>query len=492
MVDPASSTCVNGSVRRSTVGSSSLISRSLVVTAPFSNMQKNMQYMMMTSRQGTIVAVSLAFLSCGGSVAQPSGQPTTVTVTGARLIDGTGAAPIEDSVVVIQGDRIQAVGARTETPIPSGGEIIDGAGKTIIPGLVEMHAHYNGDVARAEQHFKAQLYYGVTTSRSMGLDPEGKMAFIVEARARQIPTPRIYTAGLGFGGPEGGAPGRDVQRPTTPERARQNVDFMANLAPYKADFIKMWVDGSPKMVPEVRAAIVAAAQRNHIPVTVHIRGEEDARQLIMFGVKDFVHTVNEAGPEFMKMCVENGVVFSPILVGLESGWYFAEAPKLLDDPAIRAIFDPESLARWQDPKEREGVLSAGNLAQRKKDVEAALRFTKTLADSGGRIAVGSDSGAGSPSSIPMGWATHRELELLVSAGLTPMQAIVAATRNGAEALSTGESDYGTLRPGKIADLLILDANPLEDIKNTQAIGRIMQGGKWLERKELLPRARAGS
>jgi imidazolonepropionase-like amidohydrolase len=450
----------------------------------------------MIVKRWTMVALSLVLLSCGGPATPPSGeptagQPTTITITGVRLIDGTGAAPIEDAVVVIQGDRIHAAGARAETPVPSGGETIDGAGKTIIPGLVEMHAHYNGDLARAEQHFKAQLYYGVTTSRSMGLDPEGKMAFIVEARARQIPTPRVYTAGLGFGGPEGGAPGRDVQRPTTPERARQNVDFMANLAPYKADFIKMWIDGSPRMAPDVRAAIVAAAQRYHIPVTVHIRDEEDARQLITMGVKDFVHTVNEAGPEFMKMCVENGVVFSPILVGLET-WHFAEAPKLLDDPALRAVFDPESLARWQDPKERERVLSAGNLAQRKKDVEAALRFTKTLADSGGRIAVGSDSGAGSPSSIPMGWATHREMELLVRAGLTPMQAIVAATRNGAEALSTGESDYGTLRPGKIADLLVLDANPLEDIKNTQAIGRVMQGGKWLERKELLPRARASS
>jgi imidazolonepropionase-like amidohydrolase len=189
------------------------------------------------------------------------------------------------------------------------------------------------------------------------------------------------------------------------------------------------------------------------------------------------------------------VTFTPTLANTQGGWNFAEHPELLEDAAIRAAFDADSLARWKDPAGREEVLTSPRLAGRKADFARSLRFVKAVSEAGIRLTTGSDSGT---PNVPMGWGTHQEIELLVEAGLPAMQAIVAATRQGAELLSglplAGESggadggaDYGVIAAGKAADLVVLDANPLADIKNTRAIHRVMQAGQWLKREELLPR-----
>ncbi len=395
---------------------------------------------------------------------------------------------IEDSVVVIEGARIQAVGPRSHTPVPKGGEIIDGIGKTLIPGLVDTHAHYHGERPEVEHRFKAQLYFGVTTSRSIGVDPEEKLAMIADGRAGRIAMPRLYTAGLGFTAPKGHPVNREVNRPASVEEARQNV---ATLAAQEVDFVKMWVDTLrstvPKITPEIRAAIVEEARKHNIPSVAHISEEADVQQLIGVGVKDFLHTVSdtEAGPDFIKLCLDNGVTFSPTLTNAQAGWNYAEHPELLDDVAMRAAFDAESLASWQDPKHRQEVLARAGFAERKARFAQSLRFVKLLADAGVRIAAGTDSGGGSPSNVPMGWGTHRELQLLVEAGFTPLQAIVAGTKNGAGLLAGDKSGYGTIEVGKAADLLLLDADPLADIRNTLKIHRVMQAGKWLNREELL-------
>jgi imidazolonepropionase-like amidohydrolase len=443
----------------------------------------------------TAVLWLAGLFGCGESGLPPANDPGIVAIVGARLIDGTGADPIEDSVVVIEGTRIQTAGPRSHTPVPKGGEIFNAAGKTIIPGLVETHAHYFGDQPMVEHRFQAQLYYGVTTARSIGVDPEETLAIIAEGRAGRILMPRMYTAGLGFTHPEGHPLARTVLRPASPEEARENV---ARLAAQRVDFIKIWVDALrgrvPKITPEIRAAIVEEAGRHQIPVAAHIAEEVDFRQLAGLGVKDFLHTVRDqdAGLAFIRFCIEQGVTFTPTLANAQGGWNFAEHPELLEDAAIRAAFDADSLARWKDPASREEVLTSPGLAERKADFARSLRFVKAVSEAGIRLTTGSDSGT---PNVPMGWGTHREIELLVEAGLSPMQAIVAATRQGAELLSGlpsgGGADngpgYGTVTAGKTADLVVLDANPLTDIKNTRTIHRVMQAGQWLKREELLPR-----
>jgi len=183
--------------------------------------------------------VLLLSLAACGSEDWPAAESRNapITILGAKLIDGKGADPIEDSVVVIEGTRIQAAGSRAETPVPKGGEIIDGTGKTVIPGLIDIHTHYFGDRAEMERLLRAQLRFGVTTSRSIGADTEEHLATIADARAGKLPAPRLYTAGLGFTHPDGHPIQLPfVRRPPTIEEARAGV---AELGAQKVDFIKM-------------------------------------------------------------------------------------------------------------------------------------------------------------------------------------------------------------------------------------------------------------
>jgi imidazolonepropionase-like amidohydrolase len=239
------------------------------------------------------VLLALLLSACPGSLPPENTKPV-VTIIGAKLIDGSGGDPIEDSVIVIDGTRIRTAGPRSHTPVPKGGEIVDGVGKTVIPGLVDAHVHYFRGRAEMERALRAQLYFGVTTVRSCGEDTSGQLAVLEDLKAGRIPGPRVYTA----------------------------------------------------------------------------------------------------GPEF---------------------------PHPKDQP----IEEP----------------------------------------------------------LP-GWATHDEMALMVEAGQSPLEAIRAATRERAESVGGGGAEFGTLEAGKIADLILLEADPLEDIANTKKISRVMQAGKWLDRQAL--------
>ncbi len=409
-------------------------------------------------------------------------SPRLISIVGAKLIDGSGAQPIEDSVVVTEGTRIRAAGSRSHTPVPKGSEIVDGAGKTVIPGLVELHAHYFGDRAEMKRLLAVQLSFGVTTSRSIGADQNEHLEVVADARTGKIAAPRLFTAGRGFTHPDGHPIGLPfVRRPATVAKARAGVD---ELSSQRVDFIKMWVESKNKTLlkisEEMRVAIVEAAGKPHIRVVAHVFDEADLRQLFDLGVRDFLHSIRDTEIEvaLLAQLKEGNVTFTPTLTVAERAWYFAEHPEDLDDPEVRASLNPELLEDILKPETRKAMLANPNLPRLKAEYERAQRFVKTLSEAGVRIGAGSDSGAGV---IPTGWGTHHEMQLLVAAGLSSMQALRAATRDAAELLADGESDYGTIAAGKIADLVILDADPLQGIANTRKIHRVMQGGKWLER-----------
>ena len=429
-----------------------------------------------------------ALAACGEGPAPTPSEPAAVAIVGARLIDGTGADPVDDAVIVVQDGRIQATGPESSTSVPTGTEVVDGAGKTIIPGLVETHSHFNGELERVEPQLRKQLYFGVTTSRSIGSDTPEKVVKLLEAHAGQIVGPRMFTAGRGFSHVNGFPPGRPTNQPTTEDEAREMV---RGLAGQGVHFVKMWVNKMPepglKITPEIRAAIVDEAMKQDLVPVAHIDEEADVRQLIDVGVRDFLHTVTdtEVGEEFLQLCLDNGVTFSPTLTNTHSLSIWAEHPELLEDPEIHASFEPESYAKWIDPAYREEWMAQPSFEARKIRLQGLKAFVKTVVDAGIPVAVGTDSGA-STWNVPMGWGTHHELELFVEAGLTPMQAIVAATRNGAALISKGEPEFGTLEAGMVADLIVLNADPLTDIQNTRAIDRVMQRGEWVDRSVLLP------
>ena len=449
-----------------------------------------------------VVLLAITTLAACGQSPAPSGESVgdsgVVAIVGARVIDGTGASPVADAVVLIRDGRIAAVGPREATGVPDGAEALDATGQTIIPGLVDTHNHYPGDIAAVERQLLTQLYYGVTSARSIGTDTPENVALMVEANAGRAGLPRMFTAGLGFTFPGGFGSG-NRNEPTTEAEARALVREQAALG---AHFVKMWVNAVPepgmKIPPEIRAAIIDEAIASGLVPVAHIDEEADGPQLIEAGLRDFLHsTVRTFGPgagvpmddpepsqAFLQLARDNDIVFSPTLSISQNNWHFAEHPELLDDPDLRAAMNPDALASWDDPEVRANVVEDPGFEDRKAAFRQVQAFVKTLHDAGISVALGTDSGT---RNVPMGWGTHHELELYVEAGLTPMQALVAATATGARAMPpVGESDFGTLEAGKIADLILLDADPLANIRNTLAIDRVMQRGEWVDRDGLLP------
>ena len=454
-----------------------------------------------------LLAAGLALIltGCGeragpGEGAAPDGAPGALALVGAQLIDATGAPPVADSVVVIRDGRIVSAGARDATPVPDGAETLDMTGKTIMPGLVNLHVHYRDGAEEIERQFRSQLYYGVTTARSIGSDSPERVAYLLEAAGRPD-FPRTYTAGLGFSRPGGfNAAGRNA--PTTEEEARALVRDQIALGVH---FIKMWVNevAEPglKITPEIRTAIIDEAVRNGAIPVAHIDDEADGRQLIQAGLRDFLHSTvltfgpgagvpvddPDPSPEFIQMCLDNDVYFTPTLSIVQNRWHFAEHPELLDDPALRAAFamyNQDALAGWDDPTRRADVVDDPEFENRKAAFRQVQDFVKTMHDAGVEVALGND--AGTPN-VPFGWGVHHEMELYVEAGLTPMDAIVAATATGADRMPpAGEADFGTVEAGRVADLIVLNADPLVDIRNTLEIDRVMRLGEWVDRSGFLP------
>jgi imidazolonepropionase-like amidohydrolase len=359
---------------------------------------------------------------------------------------------------------------------------VDAAGKVIIPGLIDMHCHYFAAPEEVKNYLGVQLRWGVTTTRSAGTDPPEAVALLHNAKQGRFPAPRVYTSGFGFTHPQGApAVTANINRPAAQAEARAAV---RTLASQKVDFIKIWVEGgggrTPKITPEIRVAIVDEARKHGIPVVAHVTAVEDLRQLADLGVTDFLHTPRDspATEELIAYARLKRLSFTPTLANMESGWHYYENPRLLENPMLQGAFYPKGWARVSDPELRARQLAAPDLAARKAAVQQTYRFIRAMSEAGVRILTGSDTGA-ELSPVPFGGGTHREIEMLVEAGLTPLAAIRAATFDAARVLArTADPDYGALRPGKAADLVLLDADPTADIRNLSRIHKVMRAGQW--------------
>jgi|SRR5579872_1608420 len=420
---------------------------------------------------------------------KPPEESLQKAIIGAVLIDGTGGPPVSNSVVVIAGDRIRAVGSRVNMPIPAGVDKIDGRGKFLVPGLIDLHVHlgtragpriqpseYTRD--RLEKNLNAYLYFGVTSVRSMGTDREPAFEVRKAERDGQFFSSRLFTAGRGFdGGP--GSPDSVIIHTDSPEQARKEVDA---LAARQVDAIKIWVDDEYGTKPKIKSAVIDAvldqARKYNIPVTAHIYSLADTEHLVNAGASGFLHMIRDTeaiDPELITRLRDLRIVFAPTLVVQELVWLYHDHPELLDDPAVARSVPPDVLAAT-----RQAAASSTASARDREEFARAMRNTRKLAAAGVLIAVGSDGG--SSMDFP-GLMTHREIELLVEAGLSPAEAIVAATRNGALALRKSD-ELGTIEPGRRADLMLVAANPLEDVRNLRKIDRLMLNGEWVDRETL--------
>jgi len=383
---------------------------------------------------------------------------------GARIIDGTGKPAIENATLVIRNGHIEAVGKRVK--IPAGAERIDATGKTIIPGLINAHGHLN-----TETQLGVYLRDGITTVLSLGGDKEFALR---ESCAKAAPgtVPRLYVAGPIQD--SSAIPGAVVV--TTPEQARKSVD---DLIRNKPDIIKVRIDdfrgARQKMPPEVYGAVIDEAHKNGFRTAAHIVFLNDAKGVLRAGVDYIAHSVRdqEVDEEFIALMKKRHVSYSPTLTRELAVFTYSETPSFFSDPFFLKEADPAEIVQMQDPK-RQGTMKTDPAAQwYKEHLPVAMRNLKILSDAGINIAMGTDSGGG-PGRF-QGYFEHLELEYETKAGLTPMQALVSATGGAAKAINITR-EVGTLEKGKLADFLVLTANPLDDIKNTRAIESVWVGG----------------
>jgi imidazolonepropionase-like amidohydrolase len=424
------------------------------------------------------VRIAPLIVLVGVSVSGAQRQATSIAVAGARLIDGTGAAPVDDSVIVVAGDRIRAAGPRARVDIPRGASVVDATGKVVLPGLVDVHCHINQPPEDMKRYWVAQLRWGVTTMRSAGNDKPETVPLFRQTRAGAFLSPRAYTAGQGFNvsGPYPGAP---TFKPTTADEARLDV---RNLKAQHVDFIKIWMT-NPKFPPEVIAAIVDEGRRQEIPVIAHVTDVASLHQLADLGVTDFLHNPVDqpVTPALVAYAKSKKLTFAPTLANIESRWFYYEHPEILQMPRLQDALYPRGRQMLADAERKAQTLSAPDLAQRKARMrEQTYPFIKAMSDAGIRVVTGTDCGAEASQVTPFGHATHREVQLLVEAGMLPLAAIRAATLDAARVLTRSEDpDYGSIRAGQAADLLLLDADPTVDINNTIRINRVMRAGRWV-------------
>ncbi|MCH7803329.1 MAG: amidohydrolase family protein [Acidobacteria bacterium] len=450
----------------------------------------------MTRKAYLTLLASLFLAACQPTSTPESQDSTLVVITGATVIDGVSSTPIENAVIVIEGDTIQAIGSAGSVEVPPGAQRVDASGKTIIPGIFNLHAHvarsegmesddqfYNRE--RIQRDANRYLYYGITHMVSLGIDQEPMIGFLEDQRAGRTGGARLYSAGYGFAAKDGWIPGNpNLNRPTTPDEARQLVQELVQER--QPDVIKIWVDDRlgelPKLTPELYGAIIEEAHSQGIKVMAHMYYLEDTKELIRRGVDGLAHSVRdqEVDDEFLRLAKENGVTQVATLVGHSSRLAYADGPDFLDDPALPVLFPPLVLETVSGQEYQANLANSPNLASTREVYATAAKNLAKVAAAGIPIAVGTDSGG--PGRFQGLWE-HREMELMVKAGLTPMQAIQAATANGAKFLGL-EDQYGTLEPGKIADLIILNADPLEDIRNTRNIDEVWMNGERVNRADL--------
>ncbi|PZU07750.1 amidohydrolase family protein [Sphingomonas sp.] len=404
-----------------------------------------------------------------------SAQDRPVALTHVRLIDGTGATPVEDATVVFRDGRIVAAGA--DVAAPAGARVLDRRGDSILPGLISNHSHVGqvqGTTAGAENYTRpiiaAELAqyrrYGVTTVTALGNNGPLFDPLRADAHAGRLQAD-LFGVDQGIGVPQGAPPVKvavdQLFRPATPAEARAAVDRMAAE---HTDLVKIWVDdfyGSlpVKMDPAIVRAVVAQSHARGLRVAAHIHDLADARMVVDAGVDILAHGIRDqlVPTDFAATLKARGIWYIATLQLDEATVAWAEQAPWTRTPFARAALSPELARQIDDP-----VWQAKNRAGKQaNDARASLAINlanlKTLYEAGVRIGFGTDSGA-TPVRVP-GVAEHRELALTVQAGLTPMQAIVLATRDAAAMLKL--TDRGTIAPGQRADLLVVRGDPSRDI-----------------------------
>jgi len=407
---------------------------------------------------------------------------------GARLITGDGGAPIENAAFVVENGRFTQVGAKGGIGAPAGARHVDLSGKTVMPALIDAHVHlgYRQALTFASDNYRREnlldeldrfSFYGVAAVLEAGT---GRGALPFEVRAQAHSGARYLTSGRGLAMPNAGpgVPMRDAPYGvTTEDEARRDV---RELAASRPDMIKIWVDDRggtvEKLRPDLYRAIIDEAHKHGIRVMAHVSTLEDAKGLLRAGVDGFAHVVRDKDidEELLGMLRARRDVFFVETLWGERHAIYGSRPAWLAEPLLRGTLSSTEIKQLADGFSTGVTDSAQRL----------LRNVATLNRAGVRLGLGTDTG-GVTGGGYFGLASLVELELLVKAGLTPSEAIVAATRTSAGIL--GINDLGTIAPQKAASFVVVDGNPLDDIANVRKIAAVYLDGREVDRLALKTR-----
>jgi imidazolonepropionase-like amidohydrolase len=434
---------------------------------------------------------------------QPGG---IVVIQGATLIPGTGGPAIRNSAIVIDGGRIRDMGPRNEVRVPGNAQTVDARGKWVIPGLIDAHVHFSQsggiytrpDVVdlrkwrsyekemewikeRLPYTFERYLVSGIT-----GVVDCGGPMWNFEVRdiaSHTKKAPRVVVAGpliATYLPPTTSTNDPDIVKPNSPAQAR---DLVRRQMDRKPDLIKLWWVRRPGDNLDEEVQIMSAAideSKSHgVRVAVHATELETAKAAVRAGADILVHSVSDrlVDTEFINLVKNRDIPYITTLA-VEDGYSMVLNQKVMLTDIEQRLGDPQVIATWSEL----GKIPPGEIPggiprippQPKQPV--AYDNLMLLESAGVRIVAGTDAGNIGTLHGP---ALHHELELMAAAGLRPMDIIISATKN-ASAVMGLQNDVGTLQKGKFADLVILDADPLADIRNTRKIFKVMKAGEFVQ------------
>ena len=421
---------------------------------------------------GAVASVSVA--------AQPRPSLLFENVT---IIDGTGRVPMTGASVLVEGDRIARI-ARGALAAPAGATRIDGRGKFLIPGLIDVHVHLEGASQPAEVGIRALhgfLYSGFTTVFDAGNVPDFIYGLRARERAGEIVAPRILATGGVVTAPGGHGSGfGGAQIDSWPAAIPVLDAYLAR----KPDMVKFTFDehgwGTRPLIPLLDADVMAKAAHyvndHGIRTTVHISHEYRARQAIAGGLNTLAHPVIQ-GPvseSFVKLMSSTHTPIASTLTIGEGYSRLVDHPEFLDQPLYQAVYTSEAITRLKTTV-RDEYAKRTWTTWMKVMTPVAQENMRLINAAGGVVALGSDQSSGP--------ASHRELELMVNGGISTLDAIRAGTLNAALFLGR-DRDYGSIEEGKVADLVLLAADPSVDIRNAAKIDRVFKGGVQVNRAAL--------
>ena len=419
-----------------------------------------------------IIPVAVTVLSALSVLAQ---QPRTIVLDNVRIVDGTGAAPIENGRIVLQGERIAAVGPAAKVAAPANAERVDLAGKTVIPGLIDLHFHIESDPRLALR----QLAHGITAFRDPGQWNEKFVELRrMVATADGPPGPRIFTTGPHIDGENPAYPADSVVARDAEEARRHAETNVAQGASALKIYFRLPM-GSAR-------AVIDVCNAHRIPCTAHLE-VLDAGELIAAGLHGVEHITSFGVglvPRLQAETYRQAVLRNND--ARRDGRYRLFSAIDLDGPEAKALYAVVKQRRpWVDATlavfERRADKPAEGTSAELAPVQAAgfrkmQQLTRRLSREGARIVMGGHT------EVPFaarGEAPWRELELLVDSGFTPLEAITAATTTAAGFLFR-DRELGALRAGLQADLVVLDGNPVADISAIRKAERVMVAGRWVD------------